>query len=62
MTGLQMYFIFKLCVLVTAPEITSKLKFVLASSVFILFFLLFINIFVLDAATELFVSDSHAIK
>ena len=62
MTGLQMYFIFKLCVLVTAPEITSKLKFVLASSVFILFFLLFNNIFVLDAATKLFVSNSHAIK
>ena len=62
MTGLQMYFIFKLCVLVTAPEITSKLKFVLASSVFVLFVLLFINIFVLDAATELFVSNSHAIK
>ena len=61
-TCLQMCFIFKLCVIVTAPEITSKLKFVLASSVFILFFLLFINIFVLDAATELFVSDSHAIK
>ena len=61
-TCLQMCFIFKLCVIVTVPEITSKLKFVLASSVFILFFLLFINIFVLDAATELFVSDSHAIK
>ena len=28
-TGLQMCFIFKLCVLVTASEITSKLKFVL---------------------------------
>ena len=61
-TCLQMCFIFKLCVIVTAPEITSKLKFVLASSVFFLFVLLFINIFVLDAATELFVSDSHAIK
>ena len=62
--GLQMCFIFKLCVLVTAPEITSKLKFffVLALSVFVLFVLLFINIFVLDAATELFVSNSHAIK
>ena len=35
MTGLQMCFIFKLCVLVTAPEITSKLKLVLASSVFV---------------------------
>ena len=62
MTGLQICFIFKFCVLVTVPEITSKLKFVLASSVFVLFVFLFINIFVLDAATELFVSNSHAIK